>query len=78
MRLGTVVFTDADSTIAAEAVGPEAVELSIALTHVGVDNEEPGTEDSLGQNVENGVGNDLSVNADLAGTVGNTPDTVQG
>lgn len=76
MRLGTVVLTDADSTIAAETVGPEAVELSVALTHVGVDNEEPGTEDGLGENVENGVDNDLSINADLAGTVGNTPDTV--
>lgn len=75
MRLSTVVFTNADSTLAAEAVGPEAVELSITLAHVGVDNEEPGTEDSLGENVENGVGNDLSVNTDLAGTVGNTPDT---
>lgn len=76
MRLGTVILADADSTIAAEAVGPEAVELSIALAHVGVDNEEPGTEDSLGENVENGVDNDLSVNTDLAGTIGNTPDTV--
>ena len=76
MRLGTVVLTDADSTITVETVGPEAVELSVALTHVGVDNEEPGTEDGLGENVENGVDNDLSINADLAGTVGNTPDTV--
>jgi hypothetical protein len=76
MHLGTVVLTDADGTLAADAVGPEAVELSIALAHVGVDNEEPGTEDSLGKNIKNSVGDDLSVNADLAGTVGNTPDTV--
>lgn len=76
MHLSTVILTDADSTLAAEAVGPESVKLSIALAHVGVDNEEPGTKDSLGENIEDGVGNDLSVNADLAGTVGNTPDTV--
>lgn len=76
MHLSTIVLTNADSTLAAETVGPEAVELSIALAQVGVDNEEPGTEDSLGKDIENCVGNNLSVNTDLAGAVGNTPDTM--
>jgi len=40
-----------------------------------VDNKEPGTEASLGKNIEDSVGNDLRVDADLASTVGNTPDT---
>jgi len=40
-----------------------------------VGNQEPGTEDSLGEDIENSVGNDLSVNADPASTVGDTPNT---
>lgn len=38
-------------------------------------NQEPGTEDSLGEDIEDSVGNDLSVDASLASTIGNTPDT---
>ena len=75
MHLSTVVLTDADGTLAAETVSPEAVELNIALAHVGVSNKEPGTEDSLGEDIENSVGDDLSIDASLARTVGNTPDT---
>ena len=77
MHLSTVVLTDADGTLAAETVSPEAVELNITLAHVGVGNKEPGTEDSLGKDIEDSVGNDLSINASLAGTVGNTPDTAK-
>jgi hypothetical protein len=40
-----------------------------------VGNKEPGTKDSLGKDVEDGVGDDLSIDASLASTVGNTPDT---
>jgi hypothetical protein len=75
MRLRTVILTDTDSTLAVETVGPEAVELNIALAHVGVDNQEPGTEDTLGKDIKDGVGDDLSVDTDLASTVGNTPHT---
>jgi hypothetical protein len=74
VHLSTVVLTNADGTLTAETVSPEAVELNIALAHVGVGNKEPGTEDSLGKDIEDSVGNDLSINASLAGTVGNTPD----
>jgi hypothetical protein len=75
MHLRAILLTDADSTFAVETVGPEAVELNIALAHVGVDNQEPGTEDTLGKDIEHGVGDDLSVDADLASTIGDTPDT---
>lgn len=37
----------------------------------------PETEDGLGQDVENSVGNDLSINGGLARTVGKTPDTIK-
>lgn len=39
--------------------------------------EEPEAEDGLGEDIENGVGNDLSININLAGAVGNTPDAVK-
>jgi hypothetical protein len=75
VHLRTVILTDTDSTLAVQTVGPEAVELNIALAHVGVDNQEPGTEDTLGKDIQDGVGDNLSVDADFASTVGNTPDT---
>jgi hypothetical protein len=75
VHLSTIVLTNTDSTLAAEAVGPEAVKLNIALAHVGVGNKEPGAEDGLCEDIENSVGDDLSIDASLARTVGNTPDT---
>jgi hypothetical protein len=75
VHLSTIVLTNTDSTLAAEAVGPEAVKLNIALAHVGVGNKEPGAEDGLSEDIENSVGDDLSIDASLARTVGNTPDT---
>jgi hypothetical protein len=39
-----------------------------------VGEEEPCTEDGLGKNVEDGVGDDLLVNVHVAATVSNTPD----
>jgi hypothetical protein len=43
-----------------------------------VGEEEPGTEDGLGKDVKDGVGNDLLVNGGVAGAVGDTPDTERG
>ena len=37
--------------------------------------EKPEAEDWLGQDVKNGVGDDLGINVDVAGSIGNTPDT---
>jgi hypothetical protein len=73
--LRTIVLTKADGTLTAETVGPEAVELDIALTHLGVGDEQPGTEDTLGENIQDGIGNDLAINTNLAGAIGKTPDT---
>jgi hypothetical protein len=38
--------------------------------------EQPGSKDTLGKDIEDGVGNDLSVNTNLARAIGKTPDTV--
>jgi hypothetical protein len=42
-----------------------------------VGEEEPGTEDGLGEDVEDGVGNDLLVNVHVAGAISDTPNTVK-
>ena len=75
MHLSTVVLTDADGTLAAETVSPEAVELNIALAHVGVGNKEPGTEDTLGKDIEDGVSDNLAIDTNPAGTICETPNT---
>jgi hypothetical protein len=36
--------------------------------------EKPESEDRLGKNVKNGIGNDLSINTDFSRAIGNTPD----
>jgi hypothetical protein len=74
-HLRAIVLADADSALAAETVGPEAVELNVALSDVSMSNEEPCTKDTLGEDIEDGVSNDLTVDAGLASTVGDTPDT---
>ena len=40
--------------------------------------EEPGTEDGLGKDVKDGIGDDLLVNGGVAGAVSDTPDTESG
>jgi hypothetical protein len=57
-------------------VGPEATELNLALAKLGVGEQQPGAEDGLSKNVKNGVGDDLAVNTNTAGAVGEAPDTV--
>jgi hypothetical protein len=74
MHLSTlIILTNTDSTLAANTVGPEATKLNLSLGHALVGEEQPSTEDRLGEQVENGVGNDLLVNGHLAGAIGNTP-----
>lgn len=38
--------------------------------------EEPEAEDGLGEDVEDGIGNDLRINADVAGSIGDTPNAI--
>jgi hypothetical protein len=73
--LRAIVLAEADSTLTVEAVGPEAGKLDIRLTHLGVGDQEPGTEDTLGKDIQDSVSDDLAVNTNDAGTVGKTPDT---
>lgn len=72
-NLSTIVLTNSDGTLTAEAVSPEAVQLNIALAEIGVGNEKPGAKDTLGKNIEDGVSNNLTVNTNHTRTVSKTP-----
>ena len=37
--------------------------------------QEPETEDGLGKNVEDGIAENLTIDTDVSGSIGNTPDT---
>jgi hypothetical protein len=74
MHLSTVVITETESTLTVEAVGPEATEVNIGLTELSVGDDQPGTEDRLGKNIEDGVGDDLAIDTNTAGTVSEAPD----
>ena len=79
IHLGTlVVVTNADGALVAKALAPEAADLNVGLGDALVGEEKPGTEDGLGKDVEDSVGNDLLVNVHVAGAIGNTPDTGNG
>ena len=51
-----------------------SIDVNLRAGHAVVGEEEPETEDGLGEDVKNSVGNDLSVEANKAATVSNTPD----
>ena len=73
-----VILTNTDSTLTVDTMSPEATNLKLSLGHALVGEEQPSTEDRLGEQVEDGVGNDLLVNGHLAGAIGNTPDAGMG
>ena len=66
------------------AKGDGTVNYKLALTcqglchlrgrHSIMSEEEPEAKDGLGEDIENSVGNDLTINTNFAGSVGNTPD----
>jgi len=69
-----VIVTDTDGTLVGESVGPEATEVNVHLGGAGVGEQQPSTEDWLGEDVEDGVGDDLLIDVHLAAAIGNTPD----
>jgi len=69
-----VIVTNADSALAGETLAPEATELDLSLRDALVGEQKPCTEDRLGKDIKDGVGDDLLIDTDLAGAVSNTPD----
>lgn len=73
-----LIVTKAETALVGDAIGPESTaEINVGLWEAGVGEEEPDAEYWLGEDVENSVGDDLTINGDGAGAVGNTPDTEQ-
>ena len=69
-----VVITDADGSLAAETVSPETTKVDLSLGNSSVGVQEPGTEDGLGEDVEDGIGDNFLVNIGNASTISDTPD----
>lgn len=70
--LSALVVIEAESTLGGKTVSPEALNgLSIRL---GVCSKEPETENWLGENIENSVGDDLTIDGEDAGSITKTPD----
>lgn len=70
-----VIFTNTNAALSRETVGPPAANLNVRLRDAAVAKQKPQTKDGLGQNVENGVGQNLTINTSLARTIGKTPHT---
>lgn len=78
MHLRTlVIVTNTDGTLATETLRPESTNVNVGLWDARVGEQEPCTEDGLGQDVEDGVGDDLLVNVKVAGSVSNAPDAAE-
>jgi len=69
--LSTLIVIDADGSLAAQTVAPPSINGGSSITAVG--EQEPETEDWLGKNVKDGIGNDFTINRPLASTITNTP-----
>lgn len=55
-------------------MGPETAEVNVGLWHVLVSQEEPKTEDWLGKDIEDSVGDNLGIDGCAARPISNTPD----
>lgn len=72
-----VVVTNSDAALATPALRPESLERWRGAGHAVVGEQEPEAKDWLGENIEDGVGNDLDIETDQSTTVGETPDTTE-
>ena len=69
------VIVKTQSTLAVQAVGPEATEINVSLGDLLMGDDEPGAEDGLGKDIQDGVGDDLAIDGEVASSISNTPDT---
>ena len=77
MHLSTlIVITDTDGTLSASTVGPVAANLGCGLAVLAGSGDNPQTENSLGEDIEDSVDDDLGADLDLPGATSSTPDAV--
>jgi len=72
-HLSTLVVIKTDGTLTTKTLGPPSIKFNVGLWHAAVGEEEPSTEDWLGEDVKDSIGNDLSVNIDVTGAISDTP-----
>lgn len=60
--LSTIIVTKTDGTLATQSIRPESTEVNVGLSDLGMGQEQPDAEDGLGEDVQNGVGDNLSIN----------------
>lgn len=69
-----VIVTDTNGALVGETVSPEAADLDVDLRGTAVGEKQPSAEDWLGEDVQNGVGDDLLVDVGLTAAISHTPD----
>ena len=75
MHLSTlIVIADTDGTLSASTVGPVAADLGCGFAVLAGSGDDPETENSLGEDIEDGVNDDLGADLDLPGATSSTPD----
>jgi len=73
-RLSTLVVADTDGTLSTSTVGPVTTNLGSGVAVFASSGDNPETENSLGENIEDSVDDDLGANLNLPSGTSSTPD----
>lgn len=75
VRLSTlIIVADADGTLSTSSIGPVATNVGSGIAVLASSGDDPETENSLGEDIEDSVDDDLSADLDLPGATSSTPD----
>jgi hypothetical protein len=71
-----LVIANANGTLSTSAVGPVTSNIGSGIAVLSRSSDDPEAENSLGEDVEDSVDDDLGADLDLPSATGSTPDTV--
>jgi hypothetical protein len=78
VRLSTlIIVADADGTLGTSSIGPVATNVGGGVAVLAGSGDDPETENSLGEDIEDSVDDDLSADLDLPGATSSTPDAIK-
>jgi hypothetical protein len=78
VRLSTlIIVADADGTLGTSSIGPVATNVGGGVAVLAGSGDDPETENSLGEYIEDSVDDDLSADLDLPGATSSTPDAIK-
>ena len=72
-----VLLADANSTLSSKTMRPVSTKVDVRLGHSTMAKQQPEAKYRLRKEVENGVNHDFGIDARLAGTIGDSPNTAQ-